>query len=164
MNRSRGFTLLEIMVVVLIIGIILSFATLSFRDNKVPALKEEAQRLAALLNLAREEAILASREYSVVLKETGYDFQQYLDKEWSPLLDDKILRARELPEGMIMEADLEGESILFGGEEEVRLYIFSSGELTPFDLFLHYDGETQGFHVVGQLTGKIEFKDPQKEP
>ncbi|HEB62908.1 MAG TPA: type II secretion system protein GspH [Gammaproteobacteria bacterium] len=163
MNKSRGFTLLEIMVVVLIIGIILSFATLSFRDNRVPALKEEAQRLAALLDLAREEAILTSREYSVTLKETGYDFQQFLEEEWSPLVDDKTLRARELPKGMILEADLEGESILFGGEEEVRLYIFSSGELTPFDLFLRYDGETEGFHVVGQITGKIEFKDPQKE-
>ncbi len=162
MKRAHGFTLLETMVVVLIIGIILSFATLSLRDNKASLLKEEAQRLSALLELAREEAILSSREYSMILKENGYEFQYLIENKWSPIADDNILRARQLPKEMILEADLEGEAIMFGEEEEIRIYIFSSGELTPFDIFLHYDGETKGFHVIGRLTGKIELKDPQQ--
>ena len=58
-RQQAGFTLLEMMVVVVIIGIIMSFATLSIGggDRRADELKREAQRFMALLELASSEAI-----------------------------------------------------------------------------------------------------------
>lgn len=51
--RSRGFTLLELLVVVMIIGIAAGMTTLALRDADASRLEEEGARLAALFESAR---------------------------------------------------------------------------------------------------------------
>ncbi len=52
----RGFTLIELMVVIAIIAIAAGIATLSFRDPTETRLQREAARLAALLEVARTQS------------------------------------------------------------------------------------------------------------
>jgi general secretion pathway protein H len=54
--RSRGFTLIELIVVVAIIAIASATASLALRDPAASKLEHEAIRLAALLESARAEA------------------------------------------------------------------------------------------------------------
>ena len=56
MQRSRGFTLLELMVVVAIVALATAGATLALRDSRATALEREGLRLAALLESARAQA------------------------------------------------------------------------------------------------------------
>jgi len=54
--RQRGFTLIELMIVVALIAIASAVASLALRDPSATQLEQEAARLAALLESARAEA------------------------------------------------------------------------------------------------------------
>jgi general secretion pathway protein H len=54
--RARGFTLLELLVVVAIIAIATAGVSLALRDSQATQLEREAQRLAALLESARAQS------------------------------------------------------------------------------------------------------------
>lgn len=55
-GRQSGFTLIELMIVVLLIAVASAVATLALRDPAATRLEHEAARLAALLESARAEA------------------------------------------------------------------------------------------------------------
>ncbi len=61
-TTASGFTLLELLVVLVIIGIVSSFAVLStgLATHDKP-LDKEAQRLLALMQMAGEEAVLKTQ-------------------------------------------------------------------------------------------------------
>jgi general secretion pathway protein H len=81
----RGFTLLEIMVVLVLIGIITSFALLSVGGGPRERLAEEGQRLAALVELHQQEAILSGEVRGIRFTRTGYAILSLDEKgEWQP--------------------------------------------------------------------------------
>ena len=97
MLRQRAFTLLELVVVLALIGVILSFARLSLGDGGAAArLEQDARTLAAALRLAHDEAVLDGREFGLRLAADGYDFMQLSGKTWRPLTGRQPLRARRL--------------------------------------------------------------------
>jgi len=74
-RAQRGFTLLELMVVLVIVSIILTFVTLTAGgDPRAEQLQRETRRLAALLEMASEEAVLSSQQLAVRFSEEGYEF------------------------------------------------------------------------------------------
>lgn|GEM_PF-402630 len=112
MARQRGFTLLELLVVILVIGLIMSFASLSVGQTGGRVADEEGRRLAALIQLAEEEAILRGEERVVELESNAYQFS-LLGPAGNPVaMDDgteSTFRARELPAGVTLTATLNGE-------------------------------------------------------
>ena len=107
-SKQSGFTLIEVMVVMVIIAILITAVSLSLKGDRVgDALGEEARRLTALLNLAREEAVMRDRDLGLVLAEDGYLFVQRDEERASEdvaehyvtLADDPMFRARALPSG-----------------------------------------------------------------
>ncbi|MEE8342632.1 MAG: prepilin-type N-terminal cleavage/methylation domain-containing protein, partial [Gammaproteobacteria bacterium] len=65
--RQAGFTLIEMMVVVLLIGIITSFAVLSLKtDRWEEELQRQMQRLTALVSAGSEQAIIRSEELAIL--------------------------------------------------------------------------------------------------
>ena len=55
-SRSKGFTLIELMVVVALIAVASGLVSLALRDPTATQLEQEGARLAALLEAARAEA------------------------------------------------------------------------------------------------------------
>jgi general secretion pathway protein H len=53
---SRGFTLLELMLVIALLAVVVGMATLSLRDGNATRLEEEGERLSALLEGARAKS------------------------------------------------------------------------------------------------------------
>ena len=79
---SAGFTLLELMVVLVLISIIFTFAMLSFGGDDVAELMEqEVRRLETLVALAADEAIIRGDELGIRFTGDGYEFMllQHLD-------------------------------------------------------------------------------------
>jgi general secretion pathway protein H len=96
-NSVAGFTLIEVMVVVVIIGILINFTVLSLRSQSpVNQLNEEALRMKSLIEIASEEALLRSSLIGVDISETGYGFLRLEEEIWQPV-NDTLLRNREMP-------------------------------------------------------------------
>ena len=162
-HRSRGFTLLEVLVVMVIIGIVLSFAALSFKgDDKT--LEEEARRLQALIALTGQESVMQGRELALEFTSDGYDFLAFDGKQWQPLADDETLRPRTLPDDVELAYEAEGEHMILGAKEgddksaPPRIYFLSSGEMTPFHLTVRRHDASVGFILTGSARGKTELR------
>ena len=56
MNRQQGFTLIELMVVLVIIGIASVAISLSIKPDPLQLLRKDAERVAQLLQIAQAEA------------------------------------------------------------------------------------------------------------
>jgi general secretion pathway protein H len=74
-GRCGGFSLIEILVVIVIIGIVMSIAMLSITlaggDNQ---LRDEAQRIMSLVEVARDESLLQGREFGLEFMQDSYRF------------------------------------------------------------------------------------------
>lgn len=153
---EHGFTLLELLVVVLIIGLLTSMAVLGVQGrSQRERLEDEAERLIERMRLGREEAVLRSQSLGMLFAPGGYRFLALYDNRWRRH-QASLFQPYELPEGMRLEVDIDGleveladrdpqagEDTDTGGsvregndnsnEEPVRPQIFflASGEILP---------------------------------
>lgn len=165
LSNQRGFSLLELLVVIVIISILFTFTTLAIRGTSPEELiQTEAQRLDRLIQLALEEAILKGVEYGVEFKPDSYRFLLFVENTWQPLDDDKLLRQRQLPENMEFELEIEQIEVLVeqasdDSNDEDRpdpqVFILSSGEITPeFSVRLTMPGVATSYTVSGTINGE----------
>lgn len=91
---AHGFTLLELLVVLVIIGITLGAVSLNALPGERQILQNDAQRIALLLQLARDEAIVRNRPIAFEAEADRYRFLVMEGNTWHILKDD-LLRERE---------------------------------------------------------------------
>lgn len=174
-QRTRGFTLLEIMVVIVIVAVIVSLAVISLGDNAGRRLDEEARRVRTLLRLAADEAVLQGHEIGVVITADGYEFQIYDDRtrQWARMPASRLFRPRKMPDGVRLELFLDDQALVLpvGDDEQPdgddddsgepllpqpQLLLLSSGEITPFELELAMTDVQRKVLVRGSPNGAIE--------
>ncbi|MDP3670635.1 MAG: type II secretion system minor pseudopilin GspH [Telluria sp.] len=93
-RAARGFTLVEVMVVLVIIGITLGLVSLNAMPSPQQTLQAEAQRIALLLQLARDEAIVRNRLVAFEADPERYRFLVRNETRWDPITQDDLLRER----------------------------------------------------------------------
>lgn len=111
-SHQRGFTLIEILVVVFIIGIIVTFASLSISDRILAdRVETEAQRLQALFAMAGEDAEMHGMEIGFIHTDGGYAFVTTSPKgRWAPITTGP-LRPREIKAPIGIELRVEGRGV-----------------------------------------------------
>jgi general secretion pathway protein H len=169
-RASAGFTLIEILVVVLIIGVmtagIVLTVSLTGRDRD---LERESKRLFALLGYAREQAELQTREFGVLFQEDGYEFLTYdvQRSQWRSVFEDEALGARRLPEGLGVQLTVEARPVVLRRPQDAtdktpQVIIYSDGDLTSFAASLVRDGGVRSVTVT--LDDKSQLvEQPMKE-
>ena len=123
LNQHRGFTLLELLVVLVIIGIMLGAVSFSTMQSNRQRLLTDVQRIAVLLQLAREEAIVRNRPTAFEANQNSYHFLVRNDNRWELINDLDMLREREFSLSPITFAmtpvtrsDTDSLRIVFGRE------------------------------------------------
>jgi len=167
-RAARGFTLLEILVVVVIIGVIASFAVLSVGSRALDdRLDLEARRLQELISLAADEAVLQGVEIGFLQTADGYAFLLLKDGRWSAT-DAGPLRGRMLQEPFYLRLQVEGRPVApaeTGGADEKlepQVLLLSSGEATAFTLELRARDYGPWFALEGDALGRLKLE--RKEP
>jgi general secretion pathway protein H len=92
---SRGFTLLELLVVLVIVGITLGAVSFNAMPSERQVLQNDAQRVALLLQMAREEAIVRNGPIAFEAEADRYRFLMREENTWQVLKQDELLRERE---------------------------------------------------------------------
>jgi general secretion pathway protein H len=170
---ASGFTLLEVLVVVVIIGIITTMAVVSVRvlggDHQMD---QEARRLQAVLAQARDDAMLQGRDVGLRMDDRGYDFLRYdgRTETWLLETEDPLLRERRLPEGMWASLAIEQRDVKLkargpGTADQPLLpqvVVMASGDLLPFEVLLQRDGTEERRVVAGRVDGSIEIIDDEQ--
>jgi general secretion pathway protein H len=176
---GHGFSLVEILVVIVIVAIVSSVALLSLglldRDRE---LETQARRLVSLVDIAQDEAMMQGREFGIEFTIDGYRFVEYdpWTRQWSEVIDDELFRRRTLPEDFEFDLFLEGKRILLEAEaadieapdDEAsvsdrasqyapHLLIFSSGDASAFELHISRPASDEVISLEGDISGAIEF-------
>jgi general secretion pathway protein H len=161
-HNPHGFTLLELLVTLVIIGIIVSLATLSLGNNEARQVQQEVDRLSALIELAKEEALFNAQELGISFWQNGYAFSHLEDQQWVPVVGDNELRPRTLPEGLSMALYLEGLEAALSRTPQQRkrphVFIMSSGEITPFQVTIGA-GDTY-VTLTADALGNLAYASP----
>jgi general secretion pathway protein H len=115
-RRTRGMTLIEMLVVVVIIGIILSFTSVSGGADDQRQLRLEGERLALLLEMAYDQAALAGSPIRFEIDSQGWRFLAREQRGWKPLAGDPSLRPRpwQVPTQVSLQRADGQSSIEFG--------------------------------------------------
>ncbi|HUU71149.1 MAG TPA: type II secretion system minor pseudopilin GspH [Burkholderiales bacterium] len=132
-RRGRGFTLLELLVVIVILGIVAGMVSLSIAPSENRRLTEELDRLAALFRLAHDEARVAGQVITWQADATGYRFV-VSDGERGEMASDDPLRARPWP---FEVSDVVAPEIVFGREplmSPVRVQIATPTRMVIMDI------------------------------
>lgn len=160
-RRPAGFTLLEMLVVVAIIGIILTFAMLAIGgDRRAEELERESRQFAELLRMGSEQALLRGEEWAVQLAPEEYRFLVYTDAGWMVLTDDELFRARALARDTRLEVELEGRELALETTREIKptLLLYSSGETSPFIAVFAADATEQRYRVQADARGGVQWE------
>jgi len=132
-----------------------------------------AWRLQQLLQMAREEAILQNQQLAVAFSEHQYSFERYTGADWELISDDALFRPRGIGTFLHMSLVLDGQAIEFAadaeqeqeddpreeGEEEQppRIFILSSGEISPFELTFTDEDRRHSLMLRGELNGLVHI-------
>jgi type II secretion system protein H len=114
-SRAHGFTLLELLVVITIIGIVTAGVLFSISfAGKDTELETEGKRLHSLMDYAREQAELQTRDYGIYFGQHGYEFVVYDVRTgaWRRVFEDDALRDRTLPGGLDFKLTVDARPIV----------------------------------------------------
>lgn len=184
--RHAGFTLMEVMLVILLMGLAAAAVTMSI-GNSGPqqALERTAQQFIAATELVLDETVLSGYFVGIVVEKTSYQFVYYKDSKWHPLEKDRILSEKQMDPGVTLNLVLDGLPLVQEDETdeswfeepliepsaedkkkhpEPQILLLPSGEMSAFELsfIAKTDQGEIDVLVVGDALGRLTLGRPDE--
>lgn len=169
MTSSRGFTLIEVLITLVLIGVVTGMAFLSMgnagpRDQQ----KLEAERLLRLLELAAQESVASGRVIGVEFFNKGYRFARLQKKDWQSEERDDVFRPRTLTPPVQM-ALLMGKSAaritpapVRGVPPKPQIFLTPDGEMALFQIKLTAANSASVFTVANTAEDGLVLSSAEK--
>lgn len=179
-QRQSGFTLLEVLLVALLMGLAAAAVTMTTSTaGPEQALKKTARQFIVTTELVIEEAILSGQFLGIVVEDDEYQFVYYDENKWNPVTQDRQLAPKLMEPGVTMSLLLDGlpltqedesdeswfdEPFIEESKEdkkknpEPQILLFPSGEMSIFELSFLLDdsnGDEVEVLVVGDALGRL---------
>ncbi len=180
--RQTGFTLMEVLLVVLLMGLAATAVTLGMGGaSKEKALERTAQQFMMSTEMVLDETVLSGHFVGIVIEDASYKYVYYDEGKWKPLEQDRLLAEREMEPGVEIVLVLDGLPLVQDDEEqdswfdeplieksadekkkfpEPQIMLFPSGEMSAFELsFVSEDEMKQDIEVVvfGDALGRLRM-------
>lgn len=143
--RDRGFTLVELMVVLAIIGLVSGTVVLAMPDPRGD-LRRDAERFAARARAAQDKAIVEARDIGLLVSAQGYGFERRDRGVWRLLTERPFEQQRWTG----------GATAIVGEAGQARALFDPTGLVEPMEVTLVRDG-TQ-MHVAIGADGTIDVR------
>lgn len=163
---GKGFTLVELLIVMLIVSLGAGLVALQVDDNRPYRLRLAVNEFVSGVTLLSEEAVLANQQWGIDLfrkmgrdgvENSGYRWLLQAEDKWIESSPPDMANNRMFPAQVEATLEVEGVSMDIGGRQEQDdatgdspvqpdIRIFSSGEITSFNLTLS-DLETPGRYI-----------------
>lgn len=182
---QSGFSLLEILAVLVIIGFAMNLVVLTLNDQQEEQLETEALKLHTMINLASEFAVMNQLELGFHIDKNTNTFEllAFDSEKWVAITEHEVFKPHQFSEFISVEMALEdlpwGEENLLqqvdwrqllNSEDEESLLelekmkipqvlLLSSGEVSPFQLVLTLtDNEkARPYYIKGELMAPVEL-------
>lgn len=149
MRTKRGFTLIEILVVIVIIGISASFIMIAIGDfGAKRQVTTGAEQLSSYIKLLQQRAILSGDTLGIKLSSEGYEPYLLSNNKWQALSKKGLFHYYAFPK----KTKLSFKKNL---SKMPDIIIYNSGDLNNFEVHFGTEDEPHILTLIGQNNGQI---------
>lgn len=171
-RRVAGFTLVEILVVVVIMAVLTTVAMLSLGVlGGDRGLEAEGERYTDVIAAASEQSGLEGRDYGLWVGPDRYEVLAYVARRqrWETIPEDRLYESHELPAGVVPHLEIEGKVVLLGRDRPdtprvPQILLYASGDSSAYLFELSREGTNATLRVEGHADGTLSLTPPGKAP
>lgn len=153
MRKRLGFTLLEMLVTLFVIGLVAGWAVLSIHTTS--PFEIESKKLYALLQLLKEESVLQHKNLGISFENNSYRFWKRQAQQWQPIDSKDVFYQRNLSTNGQWQLQLDDQLIeIKENIKKPHLIFWSSGEIPAFQIRFSND-EKKSFLIEGRPNGEL---------